>query len=237
MRKLVGMFFSIILCMLAVCPVFAAENVYGSVSDDIIIEIQSDISTDDVKSWAENSDASMNFEYITPVYSTIGVSENSNTLIDTLQFTNQYNIPAVTSDGDCLGVFTVTLLNGKWEIAIYTIGLDFVAALEQLETDSSCFIEIPQLSGDFGFLTIENNKELYHSISRKTMVASEVGADEILSQIKSAMDVNSISDEGTGIVGTSHTMYLWMAVVILFGATIYTIYLIKNQKKQDTERR
>lgn len=237
MRKLVGMFFTIILCMLAVCPVFAAENVSGSVPENIIIEIQSNISTDDVQSWTENSDASMNFAYITPVYSTIGVSENSNTLIDTLQFINQYNIPVVTSDGDCLGVFTVTSINGKWEIAAYTIGLDFVAAFEQLRTDSSCFIEIPQLSGDFGFLTMEDNEELYHSISSKTMAASEVGADEILSQIKLAMAVNNTSDEGTGIVGTSHTMYLWMAVVILFGATIFTVYLIKCQKKQDTERR
>ena len=80
MRKLVGMFFTIILCMLAVCPVFAAENVSGSVPENIIIEIQSNISTDDVQSWTENSDASMNFSYITPVYSTIGASENSNTL-------------------------------------------------------------------------------------------------------------------------------------------------------------
>ena len=229
MRKLVGMFFSIILCMLAVCPVFAAENVNSYVSDNIIIEIQSDISADDVKIWAENSDASMNFEYITPVYSTIGASENSNTLIDTLQFTNQYNIPVVTSDGDCLGVFTVTLFNGKWGIIVYTIDLDFVAALEQLETDRSFFIQIPQLGSDFGFLTIENNKELYHSIASRTMGASEVGADEILSQIKSAMAKNNIFDKG--IVGTSHTMYLWMTVVILFGSTIFTVYLVKRQKK------
>lgn len=231
MRKLAGIFSAFILCILAVCPIFAAENAIDSVPDNIIIEIQSDITADDVQSWTENSGAKLNFEYITPVYSTIGASEKCNSLSDTLKFTNQYNIPVVTSDGDCLGIFTVTSINGKWEIAAYTIDLDFVASIKQLEADNKYFIEIPQLGGDFGFLTVKNNEELYRSISSNMMATSEVDADEILSEIKLAMAASNDSSDGAGIVGTSYTMYLLMTAAILFGAVIFTIYLIKRQKK------
>lgn len=173
MRKISGIFLTIILCMLNLLPVFAGDNLSAAVPEDVIAEIRSDISAEDAQSWTENPESDMKFEYAAPIYSTIGASKDSGSLADTLEPAGSCCIPAVTAEGDCLGAFIVGSYNGKWEIGSYMIGLDFIAAAEQYGTGDSCLIEIPQLGGDLGFLVKDNGEENYYSILSNSSTAQD----------------------------------------------------------------
>ncbi|MDE7310309.1 MAG: hypothetical protein K2N87_01590 [Eubacterium sp.] len=232
MKKMIGVLLTAMMCLVAVFPAFAAEKM-DEVSEDVISKIQEDISTEKVQGWTENSSAVLNYEYAMPVYSTIGASKDSDTLASMLEYTNHYSIPAVASNGDCLGLFTITLLDGKWEIYSYIDGLDFITAANQYKTEETYFIEIPQLGNDFGFLTVSNNEESYISIASETVAMSNRNTEDLLDIIKSNLSQGYSDHDGSGGVTTApnYNLYITVGIMILMAAIGITVY-IKNAKKE-----
>ena len=114
MKKIFAILLIATLCIMNASLAFATEATSLHASDDIVSEIQMDISSADIQSWAETSDAYLDYENVVPVYTTMNVSADSNSLVDTLSFKNEYSIPVVTESGDCLGAFTVVNSNGVW---------------------------------------------------------------------------------------------------------------------------
>lgn len=231
MKKIIGFLLTVTLGILMAFPVLAAEEILTSATEDVISKIQTNITAEDIQSWAENSNAVFDYEYVVPVFSTIGVSENSRTLEDTLKFTNRYNIPVVTTKGKCLGVAQVAYVNNKWEIASYTMGLDFVTAIEQRKTENSYFVEVPQLNGDYGFLTVSDNIESYTSIASESSTMNNNNVEELLSQIKDTLVESKANSEGVGTATSNHSVgYISMSIFILFTAIVSTIFIMKHQK-------
>ncbi len=171
----------------------------------------------------------MDFKYVVPVYSTLGVNEDSSSLRDTLVFTGEYNIPAI-ADNECVGTFNVVKHKGKWTVNSYTVGLDLKTAVEQRLNSSWMFIEIPQLGGDFGFLMFEGNSENYQSISGGQSALSNENTDNVLHQIKD-YDIGGDSDEVASMEKTSNSnFYLVLLIGIIFCASVATVYVLRKQK-------
>ena len=235
MKKILGYIAVAVMSMLFAIPAFAAspDDISIKASEDVIAQSQTDISSDEVKSWTENSDANMDFNYVIPIYSTIGASKDSKTLFDTLEFTHHYNIPAVTSDGACIGIFTVVYNNEKWEIGSYTDGLDFVTAVKEISEDSFYFIKIPQLSGNFGFLTTTESGEIYNSISSKQSALSKSNAVSVLMQIKEVIAVNNAENDGSGVTDSSNAIpFLIITIIIVLSAAVaIKVYIVKHHHK------
>lgn len=231
MKKIIGLIVSVMLCTLCIIPAFAVSSNEGPmhVSKKIINEIQSDIASEEIDSWTELANSSMDFKYVVPVYSTLGVNEDSSSLRDTLVFTGEYNIPAI-ADNECVGTFNVVKHKGKWTVNSYTVGLDLKTAVEQRLNSSWMFIEIPQLGGDFGFLMFEGNSENYQSISGGQSALSNENTDNVLHQIKD-YDIGGDSDEVASMEKTSNSnFYLVLLIGIIFCASVATVYVLRKQK-------
>lgn len=160
---------------------------------DIIAELQKDISERDLQMWAEDSALSINFEYVLPVYAPDHVAADSTNLSDALVFINQYKAPAI-SNGACIGTFTLVQHEGKWTISMLEVGFDLEAAIMQYKDNATCFLSIAQLGTEYGFLTVSNAGETYASITHNCQEA-RTGAD-LLTLLKSKVYSNSIDDEG-----------------------------------------
>lgn len=85
MKKIIGLIVSVMLCTLCTIPAFAVSSNEDPmhVSKKIINEIQSDIPPEEIDSWTELANSSMDFKYVVPVYSTLGVNEDSSSIRDT----------------------------------------------------------------------------------------------------------------------------------------------------------
>ena len=160
---------------------------------DVITELQKDISERDLQGWVEDSALSINFEYVLPVYAPDHVAADSTNLLDTLVFTNQYKTPAI-SNGVCIGTFTLVQHEGKWTISMLEAGFDLEAVIMQYKDNATCFLSIAQLGTEYGFLTASNAGETYASITHNCQEV-KTGAD-LLTLLKSRASSNSIDDEG-----------------------------------------
>ena len=232
MKKIIALIVSVILCTLCTRPVFAVSSNEDImiVSKEIINEIESDISSEEIDSWTELANSSMDLKYVVPVYTTLGNSENSSSIRDTLVFTGEYNIPVIV-DNECVGTFNVVKHKVKWTVNSYTAGLDFKTAVEQRLNSSWMFIEIPQLGDDFGFLMYEGNSENYQSISSPQSTHSSENTDDILQKIKE-YDRGKDSERPTFMVKTiNNYLSLVLLVGIVFCASVATVYVLRKQKK------
>lgn len=160
---------------------------------DVITELQKDISERDLQGWVEDSALSINFEYVLPVYAPDHVSADSTNLSDTLVFINQYKAPAI-SNGVCIGTFTLVQHENKWAILMFEVGFDLEAAIMQYKDNATCFLSIAELGTEYGFLTVSNTGETYASITHNCQEA-KTGAD-LLALLKSKASSNSIGDVG-----------------------------------------
>lgn len=232
MKKFLSIITATILLMITAVPALAAssDDASFSASNDFENEIRADISSDDIQSWTDSSDAILNYDYMVPVFSTLNV-ENSNTLEDTLEFTNAYNIP-VSSNGNCIGVFKVVIHNGKWVISSYTKGLDFLTAVKQYDIETDRFIEIPQVSGDFGFLRITDVGESYQSISSQHSALSNESTQEILKQIKDADMSGALDGSGLTASTTNFILYYLIGSIVIISVIVGIIFIrrIHNAK-------
>lgn len=232
MKKIIGLIVSVILCTLCTIPAFAVSSNEDTmiVLKKIINDIQSDISSEEIDSWTELANSSMDLKYVVPVYTTLNNNENSSSIRDTLVFTGEYNIPVI-ADNECVGTFNVVKHKGKWTINSYTVGLDLKTAVEQRLNSSWMFIEIPQLGGDFGFLMFEGNSENYQSISSAQSTFSSENTDDILQQIKE-YDRGEDS-EGAAFMAKTSSNYLSLVLLIsiVFCASLATVYVLRKQKK------
>ena len=125
----------------------------------VVEEIKGDIIDQDIQSWTEIPNSTLNFAYVIPIYSTANATENSSSILETLLFDNQYKIPAI-SNGECIGTFTIVQHEGKWVIGIYERGFDIEAEIKRNEDSAACFISVSQLQ-EYGFLTITDTGEKY----------------------------------------------------------------------------
>ena len=232
MKKIIALIVSVILCTLCTIPAFAVSPNEDTmiVSKKIINEIQSDIPSEEIDSWTERANSSMDLKYVVPVYTTLSNNENSTSIRDTLVFTGEYNIPVI-ADNECVGTFNVVKHKGKWTINSYTLGLDLRTAIEQRLNSSWMFIEIPQLGGDFGFLMFEGNGENYQSISSAQSTLSSENTDGILQQIKEYDRGKDL--ERPAFMGKTSKNYLSFVILIgiVFCASVATKYVLRKQKK------
>lgn len=131
---------------------------------EIVEAMKSDLESQDIQSWTQMPNATLNFSYVIPIYSTAAMTESSNAILETLMFDTQYMIPAL-SNGVCVGAFTVIQHNGKWSIGIYESGLDIEAEVKKNEYSATCFIKVLQSNGEYGFLTVTATEEQYAPVS------------------------------------------------------------------------
>lgn len=232
MKKIIGLIVSVILSTLCSIPAFAVSSNEDTmiVSKKLINEIQSDIPSEEIDSWTELANSSMDLKNVVPVYTTLNNNENSSSIRDTLVFTGGYNIPVI-ADNECVGTFNVVKHKGKWTVNSYTLGLDLKTAVEQRLNSSWMFIEIPQLGGDFGFLMFEGNSENYQSISSAQSTLSSENTDDILQQIKE-YDRGKDSERPTFMSKTSNnSLYFVLLIGFIFCASVATVYVLRKQKK------
>lgn len=235
MKKIIVLIVSVILWTLCTIPAFAVSSNEDPmhVSKKIINEIQSDIPPEEIDSWTELANSSMDLKCVVPVFTTLSNNENSSSIRDTLVFTGEYNIPVI-ADNECVGTFNVVKHKGKWTVNSYTLGLDLKTAVEQRLNSSWMFIEIPQLGGDFGFLMFEGNSENYQSISSAQSTLSSENTDDILQQIKD-YDIGEESEEVASMEKTSNRNFsLVLLIGIIFCASVATVYVLRKQKKTDS---
>ena len=160
---------------------------------DIITELQKDISERDLQGWVEDSALSINFEYVLPIYAPEHITADSASLSDTLVFTNQYKAPAISNEM-CIGAFTLVQHKGKWTVSMLEVGFDLETIIMQYKDTATCFLSIPQLGTEYGFLTVSDTDETYSSITHNCQEA-KTGAD-LLALLKSKASSNSIGDVG-----------------------------------------
>lgn len=235
MKKIIGLIVSVILCTLCTIPAFTVSSNDDTmiVSKKIINEIQSDIPSEEVDSWTEHSNSSMDLKYVVPVYSTIGVNEDSSSLRDTLVFTEGYNIPVI-ADNECVGTFNVVRYKGKWTVNSYTVGLDLKTAVEQRLNSSWMFIEIPQLGDDFGFLMFDGNSENHQSISSAKTTSSNENTDDILQQIKEYGRAKDLEEAAFMAKTSNNYLSLVLLIGIVFCVSVATGCVLRRQKKTDS---
>ncbi len=160
---------------------------------EVVEEIKSDIIDQDIQSWTEIPNSTLNFAYVIPIYSTANMTENSSTILETLLFDNQYKIPAI-SNGECIGTFTIVQHEGKWVIGIYESGFDIEAEIKTNEDSATCFISVSQLQ-ECGFLTITDTDEEYVPISG--FGASDImSGEQLLEKIKETVQHSHNDAEG-----------------------------------------
>ena len=160
---------------------------------DIIAELQKDISERDLQMWDEDSALSIDFEYVLPVYAPDHIATDSTNLSDTLVFINEYKAPAI-SNGVCIGTFTLVQHESKWTISMLEVGFDLEAVIMLYKDNATCFLSIAQLGTEYGFLTVSDAGETYASIIHNCQEA-KTGAD-LLTLLKSKASSNSIDAEG-----------------------------------------
>lgn len=163
---------------------------------DIIDEMQRDIPEKDVQSWAEDSTENMSikYEYVLPVYTPDNIANSSSSILETLVFANQYKAPAV-SDGTCVGTFTLVKHEGKWVISMFEGGFDIESAIIQCEGNATCFLSIPQLGTEYGFLTVTKTDETYLSITQNNQETRN--GTELLELLKNRLNSSYPGSEGS----------------------------------------
>lgn len=149
---------------------------------EVINEIATEIADEDINSWTEVDGATLEFDYTLPIYITLNMGQDSNTVLGTLIFDNQYMIPAM-ADGTCIGAFTVVKFENKWTISSYIVGLDIVQLIQSNKDDTTCLINIPQLNGEYGLLKISGSSEEYTPAPGFMTSGSESG-EQLLSDAK-----------------------------------------------------
>ena len=131
-------------------PVLFAEQ-------SVIDAIKQDMAGQDIESWAEVENATLDFECVIPIYSTANVTKDSHTILETLEFNNKYMIP-VMSNNECIGTITVVQQESKWVIFVYEHGLDPKTAADKNKDTATCVVEVIQLNVR-GLLISTNTEE------------------------------------------------------------------------------
>ena len=169
------------------------QSVLLFAQQNIIAELQKDISESDLQGWVEDSTLNINFEYVLPVYAPDHVTADSASLSNTLVFINQYKAPAI-SNGVCIGTFTLVKNEGKWTVSMFEAGFDLETVIMQYKDTATCFFSITQLGTEYGFLTISGTDETYTSITHNCQEIT-TGAD-LLSLLKSTASLDRSASEG-----------------------------------------
>ena len=169
------------------------QSVLLFAQQNIIAELQKDISESDLQGWVEDSTLNINFEYVLPVYAPDHVTADSASLSNTLVFINQYKAPAI-SNGVCIGTFTLVKNEGKWTVSMFEAGFDLETVIMQYKDTATCFLSITQLGTEYGFLTISGTDETYTSITHNCQEIT-TGAD-LLSLLKSTASLDRSASEG-----------------------------------------
>lgn len=235
MKKHICIMLSLLFCITFSLSITAAAiDSSGQTVEDVVEQIKTTLSDEDAHSWSQMQDAVFDYDYILPVYSTDNVSQESETLLETLTFMNAYNLPIVTASGDCIGVAKVIFHNDEWKIGAYISGLDLISAMDQLDSSVFYYVEIPQLSGDFGFLTISTSGERYNSLASQIATINDQSGIDVLSLIKSSQAMNSENAEGTGAIVRKNSNYslALLAGVIVLLAFFGTAYIVIQHKKR-----
>lgn len=235
MKKFLKFFMCLCLLTIFAPPFFSVEASINKSMDDDMTDIRDAITDEDVCRWSGRQDTVIDYSYMLPVYLTMDISESSSTLESTLQFANRYIAPVVDEDKNCCGMLSFYLLKGEnWVIGRYTTGVDFVSAFEQygvLDEDKNVyFIEIPQLGGDFGFLSVLGDKEQYVSIASKTAVIN-ADTEDIIGKIKNATYSSGTESDGSGSAAKVVKYYGVTMSAILLCAVGLTICFIKKNNK------
>ena len=169
------------------------QSVLLFAQQNIIAELQKDISESDLQGWVEDSTLNINFEYVLPVYAPDHVTADSASLSNTLVFINQYKAPAI-SNGVCIGTFTLVKNEGKWTVSMFEAGFGLETVIMQYKDTATCFLSITQLGTEYGFLTISGTDETYTSITHNCQEIT-TGAD-LLSLLKSTASLDRSASEG-----------------------------------------
>ena len=120
-------------------------------NQEVIDEIANEIADEDINSWTEVDGATLKLDYTLPIYFTLNMAQDSNTILETLVFDDHYMIPAV-SNGTCIGVFTITKFENKWTIGSYIKGMDIIQLIKGEKDNIACLVNVPQLNGEYGLL-------------------------------------------------------------------------------------
>lgn len=148
----------------------------------IINEIVTEIADADINSWTEVDDTTLEFDYTLPIYITVNIGQDSDTVLGTLTFDNQYMIPAMV-DSTCIGAFTIVKFENRWTISSYIAGLDIVQLIQSSKDDATCLVNVPQLNGEYGLLKISDAEEKYTPVPGFVTSGTESG-EQLLKDIK-----------------------------------------------------
>lgn len=157
----------------------------------VIDAIEQDITDQDIGSWTEAANATLNFEYVIPIYSTANVAKDSHTILDILVFDNQYMIPVMSND-ECIGTITVVQQENKWVIFAYEHGFDLKTAVNNNKETATCVVDVIQLNGR-GFL-ISSDTEEFVPISGFG-ISDNMSGEELLNRI---LENTGISNDTEG---------------------------------------
>jgi len=149
---------------------------------EVINEMANEIADEDINSWTEVNGSTFEFDYTLPIYVTLNIERDSNTVLETLVFDNQYMIPAM-SDSTCIGAFTIVKFEDKWTISSYIAGLDIVQLIQSNKDDAACLVNVPQLNGEYGLLKVSNAGEEYTPVPGFMTSGTESG-EQLLKDVK-----------------------------------------------------
>lgn len=153
-------------------PVLFAEQ-------SVIDAIKQDMAGQDIESWAEVENATLDFKYVVPIYSTANVTKDSHTILETLAFDNKYFIPVMSHD-ECIGTVTVVQQENKWVMFVYQRGFNLKTEVDKNKDTATCVVEVIQLNGR-GFL-ISNDTEEFVSIPGFG-ISENMSGEELLNRI------------------------------------------------------
>lgn len=153
-------------------PVLFAEQ-------SVIDAIKQDMAGQDIESWAEVENATLDFKCVVPIYSTANVTKDSHTILETLAFDNKYFIPVMSHD-ECIGTVTVVQQENKWVMFVYQRGFNLKTEVDKNKDTATCVVEVIQLNGR-GFL-ISTDTEEFVSIPGFG-ISDNMSGEELLNRI------------------------------------------------------
>ena len=158
--------------ILQTVPVLFAEQ-------NVIDAIKQDMTAQNIESWVEAENATLDFKCVVPIYSTANVTKDSHTILETLAFDNKYLIPVMSND-ECIGTVTVVQQGNKWVIFVYQCGFNFKTEVDKNKDTATCVVEVIQLNGR-GFL-ISNDTEEFVPIPGFG-ISENMSGEELLNRI------------------------------------------------------
>ncbi len=244
MKKIISIFFSVLLVACFVLPVMASADSDTDKTDQGVLQsmfadknstndIKNTIDNDQVFRFFDEQEVELNYNFVLPVFVPSN-NNNVNKYRDTLEFSNSYVAPVSSVDGKLLGMVKLQRDGSSWVVGVFYESYNLQDEIEKLNIprDTNTIFLENIFEDEFAVLSYKEGEESYYSLDNESRRG--LNSDQLIKEAASSKTKYEEDAEGSGMSTNENVPHNWVfytvPVALLFLLFCFIMF-IKYRRK------